>query len=138
MGPLARSLEVFFTQRGLALPTNHAEQLAAARRQRRISAVPTPLQSAVSGFTASLLHARERARRAGTRPRADHIIEVTLAITRDLAVFLDQQRGKRDWALASVGDIEAFLGTPAAPPQPTADRAAAVLPLRPGPQDHPR
>ena len=40
MGPLARSLEVFFTEHGLALPTDHAERLAAGRRQRRIDAVP--------------------------------------------------------------------------------------------------
>ena len=40
MGPLARGLETFFTAHGLALPTDHAEQLAAGRRQRRIDAVP--------------------------------------------------------------------------------------------------
>ena len=110
MGPLARSLEAFFTQRSMALPTDHAEQLAAGRRQRRINAIPQPLRPAVSGFAASMLRARERARRAGTRPRTDHTIEVALATMRDLGVFLDQ-RGKRDWALVGVDDIEAFLGT---------------------------
>jgi integrase len=30
---------------------------------------------------------------------------------RDLAVFLDRDRGKRDWALADVHDIETFLAT---------------------------
>lgn len=110
MGPLARSLETFFTGRGLAMPTDHAEQLAAGRRQRRIDAVPEPLRPAVAGFVGSMLRARERARRAGTRPRSDHTIETALATTRDLAVFLHRDRGKDDWALADVHDVEAFLG----------------------------
>jgi site-specific recombinase XerD len=111
MGPLARSLETFFTEHGLALPTDHAEQLAAGRRQRRIDAVPGPLRPAVAGFADSMLAARARARRAGTRPRSDHTIETALATMRDLALFLEAERGKRDWALADVHDIEAFLAT---------------------------
>jgi integrase len=110
MGPLARSLETFFTGHGLAIPTDHVEQLAAGRRQRRIAAVPEPLRPAVAGFASSMLHARERARRAGTRPRSDHTIETALATTRDLATFLHRDRGKDDWALADVHDVEAFLG----------------------------
>lgn len=109
MGPLARSLETFFTEQGLALPTDHAEQLAAGRRQRRVDAVPGPLRPAVDGFAAWILASRERARRAGTRPRSDHTIEAALATMRDLALFLDAERGKQDWALADVHDIEAFL-----------------------------
>ena len=109
MGPLARGLETFFTGHGLALPANHAEQLAAGRRQRRIDAVPGPLRPAVDGFAGSMLAARERARRAGTRPRSDHTIETALATMRDLALFLAVERGKQDWALADVHDIEAFL-----------------------------
>jgi site-specific recombinase XerD len=58
-----------------------------------------------------MLTARQRARRAGTRPRADHTIETALAILRDLAGFLAAQRGKQDWALADVHDVEAFLAT---------------------------
>jgi hypothetical protein len=135
MGPLARSLEDFFTERGLALPTDHAEQLAAGRRQRRIDAVPDPLRPAVSGFAASMLRARERARRAGTRPRTDHTIETALATVRDLAVFLDRDRGKRDWALADVHDIEAFLG--ALPRRRKRRLIVLRLPLLPRPQDHP-
>jgi integrase len=111
MGPLARSLETFFTEHGLALPTDHAEQLAAGRRQRRIDAVPGPLRPAVAGFAGAMLAARERARRAGTRPRSDHTIETALASMRDLALFLEAERGKQDWALADVHDIEAFLAT---------------------------
>ncbi|WP_413804490.1 hypothetical protein [Streptomyces sp. OE57] len=39
-----------FTQRGLALPTDRAERLAAGRRKRRIDAVPEPLRPAVIAF----------------------------------------------------------------------------------------
>ncbi|MEV7026588.1 hypothetical protein AB0O00_31205, partial [Kitasatospora sp. NPDC093558] len=42
MGPFARALEDFFTQHGLALPTDQAERLAAGRRKRRVEAVPEP------------------------------------------------------------------------------------------------
>jgi site-specific recombinase XerD len=58
-----------------------------------------------------MLAARQRARRAGTRPRTDHTIETALAIVRDLARFLAADRSKQDWALADVHDIEAFLAT---------------------------
>jgi integrase len=83
MGSLARALQDYFTEQGLALPTDQAERLAA----------------------------RQRARRAGTRPRTDHTVETALAIVRDLAQFLAGRRGKQDWALADVHDIEAFLVT---------------------------
>ena len=109
LGPLARSLEVFFTERGLAMPTDHAEQLAAGRRERRIDAVPASLRLAVASFAESLLTARARARRAGTLPRSDRTIEVALATLRDLALFLDHERGKQDWSTVEVGDIEEFL-----------------------------
>jgi site-specific recombinase XerD len=111
MGSLARALEDYFTAEGLALPTDQAERLAAGRRQRRINAVPAPLRPAAARFCEHMLAARQRARRAGTRPRTDHTIETALAIVRDLARFLAGQRGKHDWALADVHDIEAFLAT---------------------------
>ena len=109
LGPLARSLEVFFTERDLAMPTDHAAQLAAGRRERRIDAVPAPLRPAVATFNESLLTARARARRAGTLPRSDRTIDVALATLRDLALFLDHERGKQDWSTVEVGDIEEFL-----------------------------
>ena len=109
-GSLARALEDFFLARRLALPTDQAERLAAGRRQRRIDAVPAPLRPAVQAFAASLTANRERAHRAGTRPRTDHTIDTALAIIRDLALFLESSRGKLDWALVDVPDIEAFLG----------------------------
>jgi len=111
MGSLARALEDYFTAEGLALPTDQADRLAAGRRQRRIGAVPAPLRPAAARFGEHMLAARQRARRAGTRPRTDHTIETALAIVRDLAVFLASYRGKQDWALADVHDIEAFLAT---------------------------
>jgi site-specific recombinase XerD len=109
MGTLARALEDFFTTQGLAIPTDQAERLAAGRRQRRIDAMPASLRPAVEAFGAWMLGARQRARRAGTRPRTDATIEAALATTRDLARFLAAVRGKRDWALVEVGDLEAFL-----------------------------
>jgi integrase len=109
MGSLARALEDFFLDHQLALPTDQAERLAAGRRQRRIDAVPGPLRPAVELFAASLLRARDRARRAATRPRTDQTIDTALAIVRDLALFLDQDRGKNDWSTVDIHDLEAFL-----------------------------
>lgn len=111
MGSLARALEGFFTSQGLAVPTDQAARLAAGRRQRRIDAAPDALRPAVAAFAAWMLRARERARRAGTRPRADGTIEAALATLRDLAPFLAETRGKLDRALVDVGDVEAFLAT---------------------------
>jgi integrase len=111
MGSLARALQDYFTAEGLALPTDQAERLASGRRQRRIGAVPAPLRPSAARFGEHLLAARQRARRAGTRPRTDHTIETALATVRDLARFLTHRRGKQDWALADVHDIEAFLAT---------------------------
>ena len=98
---LARVLGDFFSARGLALPTDQADQLWAARRQRRVDAVPGPLRPGAAGFCQHLLHARDRARRAGTRPRADKTIERRLRTIRDMALFLTG-RGKNDWATADV------------------------------------
>jgi hypothetical protein len=111
MGSFARTLEDFFTLRGLALPSDQAERLAAGRRRRRLGTVPEPLRQAVVAFDASRMRAQDRARRAGTRPRSDHTLETALSITRDLALFLVTHRGKDDWAMADVHDIEAFLTT---------------------------
>ncbi|ABM11322.1 phage integrase family protein [Mycolicibacterium vanbaalenii PYR-1] len=109
MGSLARALEAFFTEHGLAMATDQDQRLAAGRRQKRIDATPGPMRVAVAAFAESMLHNRDRARRAGTRPRSDRTIESALTIVRDLAHFLEAQRGKQDWALVDVTDIEAFL-----------------------------
>jgi hypothetical protein len=108
---LARMLEDFFTARGLALPSGQAAQLAATRRQRYLDAVPVPLRPAAAAFAGACLQARERARRAGTRPRADNTIERRLSIVRDMAIFLAAGQDKHDWAATSMHDIEAFLAT---------------------------
>jgi len=105
---LARVLGDFFAARGLALPPDQATMLRAACRQRLVDAVPAPLRPGAAGFCQHLLHARDRARRAGTRPRAGKTIERRLRTVRDMAVFLTG-RDKNDWATASVGDVEAFL-----------------------------
>ena len=111
IGSLARILQDFFTTRALALPTDQATRLAATRRQRRIDAGPDPLRPAVAGFADALLQARERARRAGTRPRTDGTIDNHLGTVRDLARHIADQRGKADWATVDIGDVEAFLTT---------------------------
>jgi integrase len=99
MGALARGLEDFFTEHGLI------------GGQRRLQAVPEPLRPQIEAFNQFMLHSRERARRAGTRPRSDQTLEIALATMRDLGAFLQGRRGKQDWALADVHDIEAFLAT---------------------------
>lgn len=109
MGTLAKILQDFFTSRAMALPVDHGAQLAVGRRQRRIDAAPEPLRPAVAGFAEHLLQARERARRAGTKPRADATIDSHLAIVRDMACHLAVERGKSDWATVDVHDVEAFL-----------------------------
>lgn len=109
IGPLARGLELFFTQRHLTLPTDqHAQQLAAARRARRIDACPAPLRPTAAAFASAMLDNRDRARRARTRPRTDHTIEAAVDTVRSLAVHL-AARGKLDWALTDVHDLETFL-----------------------------
>ncbi|GCE45027.1 hypothetical protein Rhow_001042 [Rhodococcus wratislaviensis] len=107
--PLARALEDFLTASKLALPPDRDERRAAARRQSRIDAVPAPLRPAVTGFAEHLVAGRDRARRAGTRPRGHTTLEARLTAVRDFAQFLTARRCKTDWATADVGDIEAFL-----------------------------
>ncbi len=111
MGPLARSLQVFFIEQRLALPTDHAEHRAAGRRHRRIEAIPASLRPAVRSYESHLLNCRTRARRAGTRPRSDHTIESALSTIRDFANFINTIRNKKDWATVDISDVEAFLPT---------------------------
>jgi hypothetical protein len=111
IGPLARTLEEYFVGRGLALRLDQAQRRAAERRRSRVLATPEPLRALVADFEAAMMGERERSRRAGTRPRADSTIEHHLATARDFAIFLIDHRGKRDWALVDVSDVEAFLAT---------------------------
>ncbi|MEV0390204.1 integrase [Nonomuraea sp. NPDC050643] len=78
-------------------------------RLRRINAIPVSLRPAGESFATFLLRSRERARRAGTQPRSDITLELTLSTIRDLAKHLHDERGKHDWALVDVHDVEAFL-----------------------------
>lgn len=108
-GALARTLEEFLVGEHLAFGLDQDARLAHARRQRRVDAAPAVLRPQVAAFAEYLVQSRERARRAGTRPRADSTIEQTLAIVRDLAQFMNTERAMRDWSTVCVGDLEAFL-----------------------------
>ena len=108
-GALARTLEEFLVGEHLAFGLDQKARLAHGRRQRRINAIPASLRPAVAAFADHLVRSGERARRAGTRPRADNTIEQTLSIVRDLAHFVAGERAKHDWATVDVGDVELFL-----------------------------
>jgi site-specific recombinase XerD len=108
-GALARTLEEFLVGEGLAFGLDQNARLALGRRRRRVEATPQPLRPAVAAFADHLVRGRERARRAGTVPRADNTIEQTLSIVRDLGLFIVAERAKTDWAVVEVADVEAFL-----------------------------
>jgi site-specific recombinase XerD len=108
-GTLARTLEDFFVDHGLAFGLDETARLAAGRRHRRVDATPEPLRPIVGLFCEHLVRSRERAQRSGTLPRSDSTIENALASVRDLARFLVEERAKTDWATVQAADIEAFL-----------------------------
>lgn len=110
MGTLGRSLETFFTAQQLALPTDQDQRLAQGRRNRSVNAAPEPFRPGLVRFAQSMLAARDRAVRAGTKPRSDSTIEGALAVARDLALFL-ADRGNTDWSQTTRTDIEAFLAS---------------------------
>jgi integrase len=109
MGALARALQDFFVPRGAAVPLDHDDRLAAGRRQRRLDDVPDPLRPMVARFAEHSLAERERARRAGTRPRQPVTVETHLRIVGQLGVFLVEQRRVMDWTAVTSSDLEAFL-----------------------------
>lgn len=126
-GALARALEAFFTSARLTLPASAAAQAAAARRGRRVAETPEAFRAAAASFSDAQLHDRDRARRAGTRPRADRTLEINLTAVRDLARYLTASRPTvTGWQLAAAGDVEAFLATIASP----ANRARHLHALR--------
>lgn len=108
-GALARTLEEFLVAEGLAFGLDQEARLAHGRRQRRVEAAPAGLRPAVASFADHLARSNERARHAGTKPRADATIEQTLGIVRDLASFVVVERAKQDWSAVEVADVEAFL-----------------------------
>lgn len=110
MGTLARTLETFLVDEGLAFELDQAARLAAGRRQRRIDATPAPLRDPVARFAEAQLQARDRALRSGTHPRSDSTIESSLAILRDFGRFLIEERID-NWAAVSIADVENFLSS---------------------------
>jgi len=126
-GALTRALEAFFTSARLALPAGTAAQAAAARRGRRVDETPPPFRAAAAGFSDAQLRDRDRARRAGTRPRTDRTLEINLTAVRDLARYLAASRpAVTGWQLTAASDLEAFLATIASP----ANRARQLHALR--------
>lgn len=110
IGELARALESYFVDSRHALALDTTAQAATDRRARRITETPDRFRSLATAFDAQQLHARDRARRAGTRPRSDRTLEINLAAVRDLAGYLNTHRPTvTDWALVGTGDVEAFL-----------------------------
>lgn len=110
VGELARALETYFVESGLALALDTAAQAAAERRARRIAEIPDQFRSLAAAFNTHQLQSQERARRSGTKPRSDRTLEINLAAVRDLARYLSTHRPTvTDWALLGVGDVEAFL-----------------------------
>jgi hypothetical protein len=110
--PLGRVLEAFGVQAGLLLPGDQAAQPARARRARRLAEIPKPFGALAARFNTAQQADQQRARRAGTKPRAERTLEINLVAIRDLARFLAAQRPQiSGWEQVSVGDVEAFLAT---------------------------
>ena len=110
VGELARALEAYFVESRQALALDTTAQAAAERRARRIAAIPDQFRSLATAFDAHQLQSRERARRAGTKPRSDSTLEINLSAVRDLACYLSTHRpAVTDWTLVGAGDAESFL-----------------------------
>lgn len=106
---LGRPLADFFhAQHLLEAPAEAEETRAAARRERRIEAVPVLLRLAVRSFAEALLAQRQRAESLGLRPNRLKTIEIRLDTVRDLALHLHGQ-GHTTWAGVNTTDLEAFL-----------------------------
>lgn len=110
VGELARALQTYFVGSRHALALDTSAQAAADRRARRIAEIPGQFRPLATAFDAHQLQSRERARRAGTKPRSDRTLEINLAAVRDLARSLSTHRpAVTDCALVGIGDVEAFL-----------------------------
>jgi site-specific recombinase XerC len=109
-GDTARLLEAFLVQRGIVLASDQRGRLAHGRRQRRIARCPEALRPAAEQYATWLLTGRQRARRIGEQPLADHTIEQRLAVLGVLATHL-HRAGANDWATCSRAHIDAFLAT---------------------------
>jgi site-specific recombinase XerD len=110
--PLRRVLEAFLIQDGLLLRGDQAAQAGRARRARRLAEIPGPFGALAARFDTGQQADQQRARRAGTKPRAERTLEINLVAIRDLARFLATRRPAiGGWEQVSVGDVEAFLAT---------------------------
>ncbi|MCJ0875796.1 integrase [Streptomyces sp. AP-93] len=106
---LSRPLADFFHADQLRGPPCDTEDTqAAARRERRIQAVPAPLRPAVRAFGDVLVAQRQNAERLGLRPNQLKTIEIRLDTVRDLALYV-HALGHATWAGVSLTDLEAFL-----------------------------
>jgi site-specific recombinase XerD len=109
--PLGRVLEAFGVQAGLLLPGDRAAQPARVWA-RRLTEIPEPFAALAARFDTAQQADQQRARRAGTKPRAERTLEINLIAIRDLARFLAARRPAiGGWEQVSVGDVEAFLAT---------------------------
>jgi len=109
-----RVLTAFFTDRGLALPHDDAQQRAGARRTGYLTAIPEPLSKAVAEFNHTQMSEQDRRRRTGRRTLSDITLETRLRILRDLAAHLLARRQVTGWAEVTTTDLESFLArTPA-------------------------
>lgn len=108
-GALARTLEEFFVEAGLAFGLDECAQLARGRRDRRIAVIPEDLRPAVADYAQHLVASQKRALRTGTHPRADTTIESMLALIRDFSCFLVDEQNKMDWSSVGLSDVECFL-----------------------------
>ncbi|MEV5009409.1 hypothetical protein [Streptomyces sp. NPDC055692] len=121
---LAGALTDFFRTHGhLTPPPELTAQRAAARRARRIQAVPAPLRPQAQGFADFLVLQRERAPQLGLRPNQLKTIEIRLDAIRDLALHLHAE-GHRNWASVTTAHLECFLS------RTTARRASRLAGLR--------
>jgi len=115
-----RVLTAFFTDRGLALPHDDAQQRATARRRSYLTAIPEPLSKAVTEFNQTQMSEQERRRRTGRRTLSDITLGTRLRILRDLTVHLLARRQVTGWAEVTTTDLESFLAcTPAGRHQQT-------------------
>ncbi|UXY32405.1 hypothetical protein [Streptomyces sp. HUAS TT20] len=99
---LSRPLADFFrAYRLLDTPNDTENTQAAARRERRLQAVPAPLRPAVRAFADALVAQHQNAERLGLRPNQLKTIEIRLDTVRDLALHIHAQ-GHLTWASVSV------------------------------------
>ena len=110
---LARLLRAYFIHAHLILAADPTPAAAAqVRRTRRVAEVSVGFRDMVTAFDTAQFQARERARRAGTRPRTDRTLEINLSVVRDLARYLTTTRpAVTGWQLVTRADVEAFLAT---------------------------